>query len=249
MSVSYRTRPAQKPKAKRGSGAAAEHGLRKVWRENSLSIVMFSLFFLFLVGQSIAGWFEHNQEAREHGQAVLKYLPYLFSGHFLEAMFENWESEFLQMAAYVALTSFLFQKGSAESKKLPEEGENPQDEDPNKKRDRANAPEPVKRGGPVLWWYERSLSIVLTLFFLLSLAGHAVAGAREYSEEQVAHGEQAVSTLQYLATSRFWFESLQNWQSEFLAVFALVVLSIWLRDRGSPESKPVAAPHSQTGTD
>jgi hypothetical protein len=229
--------------------AAEARGLGQVIHENGLSLVSFGLFLFFLVGQSIAGWMEHNQEARHHGEEVLRYLPYLASPHFMEAVFENWESEFLQMAAYVVLTSFLFQKGSAESRKLPEEGEqNPQDQDPSQERDRPDAPGPVKAGGWKLWLYQRSLCLTLTLFFLLSMAGHAVAGAKEYSQEQVSHGEHAVSTLQYLGTPRFWFESMQNWQSEFLAVYALVVLSIWLRGKGSPESKPVAAPHSETGT-
>ena len=151
------------------------------------------------------------------------------------------------MAAYVFLTSFLYQKGSAESKKLDEES--PQDADPNQERNRPEAPGPVKRGGLALWIYERSLCLTLTLFFLLSFAGHAIGGAREYSQEQVAHGEQAVSVLQYLGTSRFWFESFQNWQSEFLAIAAMVIFSIFLRQYGSPESKPVDAPHSQTGTE
>jgi hypothetical protein len=226
---------------------AACRGVRDVLRDNGLSIVAFGLFALFLTAQTVVGWHEYLQDALEHGRAALGYLSYLVSGHCMEAVFENWESEFLQMAAYVGLTSFLYQKGSAESKKIDEE--NPQDADPNQERDRPDAPGPVKRGGLSLWIYERSLSLALTFFFLLSFAGHAIGGAREYSEEQVAHGEHAVSVLQYMGTSRFWFESFQNWQSEFLAVFALVVLSIFLRERGSPESKPVAAPHSQTGCD
>jgi hypothetical protein len=224
---------------------AAGRGLKDVLRENGLSLVLFGLFALFLGAQSVVGWHEHSQEAREHGRAVLSYLQYLTSGHFLEAVFENWESEFLQMAAYVFLTSFLYQKGSAESKKLDEE--NPQDADPNQERDRPDAPGPVKRGGLALWIYQRSLCLTLSLFFLLSFVGHAIGGAREYSQEQVAHGELAVSAWQYLGTSRFWFESFQNWQSEFLSVAAIVLLSIWLRQKGSPESKPVDAPHSQTG--
>jgi hypothetical protein len=230
------------------AAVAGSRGLGEVLRENSLSIVMFGLFLLFLAGQSAAGWMEYNQTARDHGEQVLRYLPYLLSGHFWEAVFENWESEFLQMAAYVVLTSCLVQKGSAESKKLPEEGENPQDEDPAQDRTNPDAPGPVKRGGWALRLYEQSLGIALALFFLLSFAGHALAGAREYSQEQVAHGEPAVTVMQYLGTARFWFQSLQNWQSEFLAVYALVVLSIWLRSKGSPESKPVAAPHRETGT-
>jgi hypothetical protein len=227
---------------------AASRGLKDLIRDNGLSLVMFGLFFLFLIGQSIAGWMEYNETQRAHHETVVAYLSYLQTGHFFEALFENWESEFLQMAAYVSLTACLIQKGSAESKKPPEEGENPQDEDPSQKRNERDVPGPVRKGGLMLWLYEQSLALALFFLFAVSFAGHAIAGAKEYSQDQLAHGEQAVTTIQYLGTSRFWFESLQNWQSEFLAVFALVVLSIWLRGKGSPESKPVAAPHSQTGS-
>jgi hypothetical protein len=209
---------------------------------------MFGFFALFLVGQSLAGWHDFNETARQHGEHTLRYLPYLGTGHFWEAVFENWESEFLQMAANVLLTASQVHKGSSESNKPPEEGENPQDEDPAKAAGQPDAPGPVRRGGLALRLYEHSLSLVLTAFFLLSFAGHAIAGSREYSQEQVAHGEPAATVWQYLGSSKFWFESLQNWQSEFLAVFAIVVLSIWLRQRGSPESKPVAAPHPETGS-
>jgi hypothetical protein len=241
-----------RPLADRMAGVedvAGSRGLGEVLRENGLSLVTFGLFFLFLIGQSVAGWMEYNAEAKEHGEDVVRYLAYLGTGHFWESVFENWESEFLQMGAFVALTSFLYQKGSAESKKLPEEGENPQDQDPAGERDQPDAPAPVKRGGLSLWLYEQSLCITLFVLFLLSFAGHAVGGAKEYSQEQLAHGGHAVSALQYLGTARFWFESMENWQSEFLAVFTLVVLSIWLRAKGSPESKRVAAPHSETGCD
>ena len=248
MSVSEQSgRPGNRTANSPTAPASETRTLRQVLRENGLSLVLLGLFLLFLVGQSVAGWMEYNQEAQEHGRAVLRYLPYLSTGHFAEAVFENWESEFLQMAAYVALTTFLFQKGSSESKKPDEE--NPQDADPREARDAPDAPWPVRRGGPVLWLYSHSLTLAFALLFLLSLVGHAAGGAREYSQEQVSHGESPVSLLEYLGTSRFWFESLQNWQSEFLAVLAIVVLSIYLREHGSPESKPVAAPHSQTGSD
>jgi hypothetical protein len=228
--------------------AVEEGGVRKLLIENGLSIVMGGLFILFLIAQSVAGWLYHNEEAREHGHALLAYLPYLMSGHFWGATLENWESEFLQMAAYVALTACLYQKGSAESRKLPAEGENPQDQDPSQERDQPDAPGPVKAGGWRLWIYERSLASSLMFLFLLSFWGHAVAGSREYSQEQMAHGHAAVGIWQFMGTATFWFQSFQNWQSEFLAVLAIVVLSIWLRGKGSPESKPVAAPHTETGT-
>lgn len=219
--------------------------MRKVWRENGLSIVVFGMFLVFLAAQSVAGHRVEIAQSREHGDPPPSYGAYLWSGGFVEATFENWESEFLQMAAYVVLTVGLRQKGSAESKKL--EGKEKVDADPRRVRDKENAPWPVRRGGLVLTLYEHSLGIAFGLLFLLSFVAHALGGAADYSREQLLHGGAPVSTLEYLATSRFWFESFQNWQSEFLAVGSIVVLSIFLRERGSPESKPVAAPHAETG--
>ena len=219
--------------------------MRRVFRDNGLSIVMFSLFLVFALGQSLAGQREYNQDQQEHGRPAAGYLAYLRTGHFVEAIFENWESEFLQMGAYVILTAFLYQRGSAESKD-PDKHE-AVDDDPKMARDAPDAPGPVHRGGLALSLYNQSLSLAFLLLFLLSFALHALGGAREYSNEQLAHGGQPVTALQYLATSRFWFESFQNWQSEFLSVAAIVVLSIFLRQHGSAESKPVASPHSETG--
>jgi hypothetical protein len=220
--------------------------MRRGFRENGLSIVLVTVFLLCLVGQSIAGEHAYNSEQREHGQREVSYGAYLGTAHFWEALAENWESEFLQIFAYVLLTALLYQRGSAESKKLDEP--EPVDRDPRAGRPKAGAPWPVRRGGLVLKLYEHSLSLTFLLLFLVSISIHAAAGAGEYNAEQAAHGApDAVSALQYAATSRFWFESLQNWQSEFLSLAAVVLLSIVLRQRGSPESKPVDSPHSETG--
>ena len=215
---------------------------------NGLLLVSFFVFFLlFIVGQSLAGHRAYNAEQQDHDQPTVAFGEYLTSGHFVEATFENWESEFLQMGAYVLLTVWLRQKGSPESKKL--DGDEPVDEDPAKHRADPDAPWPVRRGGVVLALYKNSLSIAFLLLFLLSWWFHAMGGAREYSEEQQAHGGQPVTMTEFVKTSEFWFQSLQNWQSEFLAVASLVGLSIYLRQQGSPESKPVHAPHSETGSD
>ena len=219
--------------------------MKRFLLDNGLSLVMFGLFAVFLVAQSITGFAVYNDNQREHGEATISYSEYLDSGHFIEATFENWESEYLQMGAYVLFTVYLFQRGSSESKD-PDKEESV-DEDPRQARDRSDVPWPVRYGGPVLKLYEHSLALALLLLFLISFLLHAIGGAREYSQEQLAHGGQAVSTVEFLRTSEFWFQSFQNWQSEFLAVFSLVVLSIFLRQRGSPESKPVAAAHSETG--
>ena len=160
---------------------------------------------------------------------------------------ENWESEFLQMFAYVILTVFLYQQGSAESKK-PNEPE-AVDRDPRQSRNRKDVPWPVRKGGIILKLYENSLSLALFLLFALSFTLHAISGARLHSEEELQHGGEPVSVIEYLANSQFWFESFQNWQSEFFSIGVLVVFSIFLRQRGSPESKPVDSPHRSTGKD
>jgi hypothetical protein len=222
--------------------------MRRILRENGLSIVLVLLFLIFWVGQSIVGHREHNSEQREHGQQQVDYGSYLRTAHFWEATAENWESEFIQMFGYVVLTAMLYQKGSAESKKLDEP--EPVDREPRASRRKKTVPWPVRRGGLVLKLYEHSLSLAFLLFFLTSITLHAVSGAAEYNQEQSAHGQlSSLSPLQYAGTSRFWFESLQNWQSEFLAIASMVVLSIFLRQRGSPESKPVDSPHDETGSE
>ena len=219
------------------------------FRENGLSIVWLGLFFLsFIIGQTVAGRLEYNEDQRDHGRPEVTVVEYLKTAHFVEATTENWESEFLQMFLFVTLTAFLYQKGSAESKKLYQK--EAVDRDPRNSKSKKDAPWPVRRGGIVLRLYENSLSLAFLILFLSCFFLHAASGARHYNEEQRDHGKtEQVTTLQYMKTSRFWFESFQNWQSEFLAVGAMVVLSIWLRQCGSPESKPVDAPHEQTGKD
>lgn len=221
--------------------------MKRFLQDNGLSLVLFVLFFFtFLFGQSLTGHQHYNHEQQELGQQPITYLEYLGTGHFLEATMENWESEFLQMFFFVILTVFLYQKGSAESKD-PHKKEDV-DRDPRKSRNKKDAPWPVRKGGFILTLYEHSLSLAFLLLFLGSFYLHAVGGAIDYNEEQHALGRaERVTTLGYMATSRFWFESLQNWQSEFLAVGSMVVLTIFLRERGSKESKPVDAPHSETG--
>jgi hypothetical protein len=219
--------------------------MRKKLRDNSLSLAMFGLFVLFLVGHSVAGYYDYNDDQHAHQQSLLSYTAYLTSGHFWATVFENWESEFLQMAAYVLFTVFLFQRGSAESKDPDAVDE--VDEDPRHHQHHPQAPGPVRRGGLALTLYAHSLSTALFVLFALSFLGHAASGTHHYTHEQRAHGQAPVSMRQYVGTSRFWFESFQKWQREFFAMGALAVLSIWLRERGSPESKPVHHSHTATG--
>ncbi|TGE26781.1 hypothetical protein E5K02_16130 [Hymenobacter metallicola] len=211
--------------------------------ENSLLLVGFALVLLTMVGQALTGWKEYNADLEDLHLAPLSLGQYLTSGHFLEATFENWESEFLQMGLFVLLTIWLRQKGSSESKKLYEQEEVDRQPDPGKE----DAPGPVKRGGWVLTLYKKSLSIAFFLLFFASVWLHARGGLEVYNIEQRQHGEPTATLLEFMTTSRFWFQSFQNWQSEFLSIVAIVGLSIYLRQHGSPQSKPVDASNDETG--
>ncbi|MFK4089599.1 DUF6766 family protein [Kribbella sp. NPDC020789] len=215
-------------------------------RMRALLLVNLGLFAVFLVGVLLTGHAHENDELADHDQPTQSLIEYAGSSSFGETVFENWESEFLQMGMYVLLTTFLVQKGSAESRPIGEPA--PQDEDPRDHRDDPRAPWPVRHGSELLLrLYENSLAIAFGIVFLLSIWLHAVTGAGAYSEEQQQHGGAAVTTWQYVRTSQFWFESFQNWQSEFLAVAAIVGGSVYLRQRSSSQSKPVHASNDSTG--
>ena len=233
-----------------GPNVAKRHRTREeqrssLLRDNGLLLACLGLFAVFFVGMIFAGAASYNQEQLEHGShEQISVLRYLTTGDFVEATFENWESEFLQMGMYVVLTAFLYQKGSSESKPVGKPA--PQDEDPRDVIPTRGTPWPVRRRGCVLVLYEHSLAIAFFVLFFASLALHAVGGTKAFNEEKLQHGQAAISVWRYMTTSQFWFESMQNWQSEFIAVAAIIGLSIFLRQRGSAESKPVAAPHRVT---
>ena len=211
-----------------------------MWRRNGLSLVLFGLMAVFVTAQALTGWHVHNEELGQHGLASIGLWSYLCSGHFISATFENWESEFLQMGMYVLLTVRLRQQGSAESRPM-----NPNDEQP--RIEPGPPPLPVLKGG--LWeaLYSHSLAIAFFALFFVSFALHALGSWKAKVAEEVLNGRPSPSLMEHLFSSDFWFESMQNWQSEFLAVLALVVLSIFLRQKDSPQSKAVEAPHAQTG--
>jgi hypothetical protein len=212
-------------------------------RVNSLSVVLLTLFALSMLGQALAGWRSYNKERHLHQEPSVTLRTYLASGAFISATFENWESEFLQMGVLVLLTVYLRQKGSPESKRL----DHVEDEDLATHRRDADAPWPVRKGGVALRLYAHSLSTALFLLFVVSFALHALGSAWQASEEAIQHGNAEVDLMENVGGAEFWFESLQNWQSEFLSVAVLALLGIYLRERGSPESKQVAAPHAATG--
>jgi hypothetical protein len=230
------------PAAYRKDAAERGHTLSRVLYENGLSIVLLLIFTVLLWAQTFTGWKVYNQKQEEHDQSAIAYREYLTTGHFVEATAENWESEFLQMAAFVWLAAWLRQKGSPEGKPP---GDEPEEVDREPDPNRPGAPWPVRKGGIWLAIYSRSLTWAFLIMFAISFLIHAAGGAREYSQEQLEHGQAGVTMMQFIGTSEFWFQSMQNWQSEFLAIAAMVILSIWLRQRGSPESKPVDAAHSE----
>ena len=217
--------------------------MKTFFRSNGLSIVFFLLFIGSLIGQIIFGYKEHNKELLQEGAAAIALTEYFSSGHFLQSTFENWESEFLQMALFVVLTIFLQQKGSSESKDFDKQEE--ADRKPSAKR--KGAPWAVRTGGWVLAVYKHSLTISLALLFLISFGIHFYGSLRDENQQLSFKGLPLETASQYICGSRFWFESFQNWQSEFLSVFAIVMFSICLRQIGSPQSKPVDASNAQTG--
>ena len=207
-------------------------------KRNGLLITFIILALLTITGQIYTGWHELIQERTEKNLPSYSLGHYLYSGHFIQATFENWESEFLQMALYVYLTVFLFQKGSAESKSLDQQEAVDREPIPH-----AKAPWPVKKGGLYLRIYQNSLSLIFVILFIFSFLLHAYGTMKDMNSERVVQ----LTYLQVFAENRFWFESFQNWHSEFLSVAAIVFFSIYLRQKGSPESKPVDTPNDETG--
>lgn len=211
---------------------------------NGLTLVLFAFFLVSVAGQVVTDLNEYNEERTDFDQTPVSVGEYLSSGHFYQTTFENWESEFLQMGMYVILTVWLRQIGSSESKDLDKSEEVDREPDPAKK----DAPWPVRKGGFVLKLYQNSLSLAFLLLFLISFSLHAAGSFKHYNEEQIFQGKETIPFGEFMTMSRFWFESFQNWQSEFVAVISIVVLSIWLRQKGSPESKPVDASFDETGS-
>ena len=222
--------------------------MRRFVRDNSLSLFFLALFLLALVGQSIAGYQLYNEEQREHGEATVGYLRYLVTSDFGADTLENWQSEWLQFWLFALATVWLVQKGSNESKQPGTEGLESDQQQKVKGYAPANAPRWAKARDWRLSVYSSSFTIVMGLIFLATWLGQSFASWTVYNDEQTAHDEQTVSWGTYVTSSDFWVRSLQNWQSEFLAVGTIAVLTIYLRQRGSPESKPVGAPHAETGT-
>jgi hypothetical protein len=220
---------------------------RRFLKENSLSLVFGALFLGSLVGQAYAGWFKLNADQHADGLGRLSFGRYLASSDFAVDVAENWQSEYLQFLLYVVLTVWLLQRGSPESKELDKAGKESDEDQKVGEHAEKESPRWAATGGWRTSLYSSSLGIVMALLFLGSWTAQAIAGWVTFDRERLQQLQDPISFGSYLMNSDFWSRSLQNWQSEFLAVGSMAVLSIYLRQRGSPESKPVGAPHGATG--
>jgi hypothetical protein len=223
--------------------------LRRFVTLNSLSLFFLVLFLLSVVGESFAGLFAFNAHQSQHGEPTVSYFRYLWSSDFGANMLENWQSEWLQFWVFAIATVWFVQQGSAESKPPGEAGL----ESDEAQRVGPHANQHSPRWAKVDDWrrrvYEHSFPIVMGVVFLATWLGQSFASWTVFNDDQSAHDDPTVSWLTYIGSSDFWERSLQNWQSEFLAVGTMVVFTIYLRQRGSPESKPVGAPHEETGNE
>ena len=223
--------------------------MRRFVKENGLSLVFLLFFVLALAGQAFAGWHDFNDQATAHKETTITLGRYLTSSSFGNALLENWQSEYLQFTLYILLTVWFLQKGSNESKALGDAG--PESDEEQKVGDYADPSSPrwAKVAGIRRTIYENSLVLVMGTIWLGTWFAQSLAGRIEYNSSRLDHHMDAVGWWHYLGKPDFWDKTLQNWQSEFLAVGSMAVLSIYLRQRGSPESKPVGAPHDATGVE
>jgi hypothetical protein len=218
-------------------------------RENSLSIFFLVIFLASLAGQAIAGHAQFNHDQILHQGDAISLGRYLTTSQFAADVAENWQSEYLQFTLYILTTVWLLQRGSPESKPLDSAGG---ESDADQKVGRYatdDSPLWARVGGLRTAVYSNSLVIVMTTIWLLCWLAQSIAGVSAYNADQLGHQAATLSWVQYLGSSDFWDRTLQNWQSEFLAVGSMAILSIYLRQRGSPESKPVGAPHQATGVE
>ena len=222
--------------------------MRRWLADQSLTVCFLAIFLLSLVGQSVAGFVAFNEEQQSHDQPTLSYARYLVSADFGGNVMENWQSEFLQFTLIIVATVWLVQRGSTESKKLEDAGPESDADARVGEHAPADAPAWAKLRGWRLRVYENSLGLAMLGVFLGAWFAQSLANRAQFNEEQAAHGDASVSWLAYVREADFWNRTLQNWQSEFLAVATMAAFSIYLRQRGSPESKPVGAPHAETGS-
>jgi hypothetical protein len=223
--------------------------MRKFLRENSLSITFLALFLAALGFQALAGYYDFNDEQDRHGDPRISFGRYLVSSAFGSAVMENWQSEYLQFTLFILLTVWLVQRGSPESKELGKQGFESDRDQMVGEHAHPRSPRWARARGMRLWVYANSLLLVMGVIWLGSWFAQSVTSMSQYNSERLSHREDPLSWLDYLGNANFWEETLQNWQSEFLAVGSMAILAVYLRQRGSPESKPVGASHEATGVE
>jgi hypothetical protein len=223
--------------------------MRRFLRDNGLSVFFAGLFLAAVLLQSFAGLASLNEQQLADGMAPLSYGRYVTSSDFAVDVAENWQSEYLQFLLYILATVWLVQRGSPESKEPGREGTESDEDQKVAEHAAADSPAWARTGGLRTRLFSSSLGLVMGLIFLGSWAAQSVAGTAAYNRQQLAQREDPVSWWGYVVSADFWNRTLQNWQSEFLAVGSMAVLSVYLRQRGSPESKPVGASHEATGVE
>ena len=220
--------------------------MRRFLSFNSLSVTFLAIFLATVLAQAIAGHDKFNDEARAHKEPPISLGRYVTSSAFGQAVMENWQSEFLQFSLYIFGTVWLVQKGSPESKKPGEAGVGTDEDQLVGEYARPDSPKWARANGIKRKIYENSLILLMTSIFLGTWFADAACGWSTFDADQITHHQPKVDFLGYLGTADFWESSLQNWQSEFLAIGAMAIFSVYLRQRGSPESKPIGAPHDET---
>jgi hypothetical protein len=223
--------------------------MRRFARENSLALVFLLFFLLAVAGQAFAGWHDFNDQATAHHETTISLGRYITSSEYGNAVLENWQSEYLQFTLYILLTVWFVQRGSPESKEIGKEGEESDEDQLVGEYAKPDSPLWARVGGWRTRLYSNSLVLLMVAIWVLSWFGQSVTGWSQFNSDQLTHNQSTVNWVGYLGTADFWQATLQNWQSEFLAVGSMAVFSIYLRQRGSPESKPVGASHESTGVE
>jgi hypothetical protein len=216
-------------------------------RQNGLSVFFLTIFLLAVGFQSLAGWQDFNNDQLRHGSETVTYGSFILSSEFGQALLENWQSEYLQFTLYILATVWLLQRGSPESKELDKAGGESDEEQKVQGHAHPRSPAWAKIGGLRTWIYSNSLVLAMVTIWLGSWFGQSVTGRTAYNAERFDHRQDPLSWIDYVGTADFWESTLQNWQSEFLAVGTMAIFAVYLRQRGSPESKPVGAAHEATG--
>jgi uncharacterized protein DUF6766 len=217
--------------------------------DNGLSLFFGALFLAALFGQAVAGQDGFNEEQRQHGSEEIGFWRYVTSAQFAAAVLENWQSEYLQFTLFILVTVWFVQRGSPESKQLGKEGLESEKDQKLGEHAEDDSPRWARVGGVRTFLYSNSLLIVMGLIWVGSWVAQAISGWTEFTDERLEHQRDSLSFWEYLGSSDFWERTLQNWQSEFLAVGSMAILAVYLRQRGSPESKPVGAPHDATSVE